>query len=71
MHRLYKTMQIAKILDMFLKILGGALPLIFCMHVHSGPIYWGVIHFAKGLEGDGILHVESLKIFYVILLYCR
>ena len=21
--------------------LGGALPLIFCMHVRSGPIYWG------------------------------
>ena len=21
--------------------LGGALPLIFCIHVRSGPIYWG------------------------------
>ena len=26
---------------------GGALPLIFCIHVRSEPIYWGVIHLAK------------------------
>ena len=28
-------------------MLGGALSLIFCIHVHSRPIYWGVIYLAK------------------------
>ena len=27
--------------------LGGALPSYICIHVHSGPIYWGVIYLAK------------------------
>jgi hypothetical protein len=27
-------------------ILGDSLPLIFCIHVRSGPIYWGVIYLA-------------------------
>jgi hypothetical protein len=27
--------------------LGRSLPLIFCIHVRSGPIYWGVIYLAK------------------------
>jgi hypothetical protein len=28
---------------------GRSLPLIFCIHVRSGPIYWGVIYLAKKL----------------------
>ena len=27
--------------------LGNSLPLIFCIHVRLGPIYWGVIYLAK------------------------
>jgi hypothetical protein len=47
---------------------GRSLPLIFCIHVHSGPIYWGGgITLQKRLEGDGILHVKSLKILYVMV----
>ena len=26
---------------LFISCLGGSFPLIFCIHVHSGPIYWG------------------------------
>jgi hypothetical protein len=33
---------------------GGALPLIFCIHVHSGPIYWGAIYLAKKIIRYGI-----------------
>ena len=29
--------------------LGGSLPLIFCIHVHLGLIYWGVIYLAKNI----------------------
>ena len=28
---------------------GSSLPLIFCIHVRSGPIYWGVIYIAKNI----------------------
>ena len=49
---------------------GGALPLIFCIHVHSGPIYWkGVINLAKRITRDGNLHVKNLKILYVMVFY--
>ena len=29
--------------------LGSSLPRIFCIHVRSGPIYWGVIYLAKNI----------------------
>ena len=28
---------------------GSSLPLIFCIHVRYGPIYWGIIYLAKKL----------------------
>ena len=31
----------------FVVISGSSLPLIFCIHVCSGPIYWGVVYLAK------------------------
>jgi hypothetical protein len=34
-------------LGLWCKASGRSLPLIFCIHVHSGPIYWGVIYLAK------------------------
>jgi hypothetical protein len=49
--------------------LGGSLPLIFCIHVQSGPIYGGLLTLHKILKGDGVLHVKSLKIFYVMIFY--
>ena len=44
---------------------GGALPLIFCIHVHSGPIYWEWVLFTlqKVLKGDGFLHVSMFHYF--------
>jgi hypothetical protein len=34
------TMDTENYLNLLLA-LGGSLSLIFCIHVHSGPIYWG------------------------------
>ena len=49
---------------------GSSLPLIFCIHVRSGPIYWGVLFtLQKILQGDGILHVKSMKMLYVMVFY--
>jgi hypothetical protein len=59
--------------------LGSSLPLIFCIHVHSGPIYWGVIYLAKkiirwwyftcknpeNIICDGILHVNMFHYFKI------
>ena len=51
---------------------GGALPLTFCIHVCSGPIYWGEgggYLPRRKILGDGILHVKNLKILYVMVFY--
>ena len=29
---------------------GGSLPLIFCIHVRPGPIYWGVFTLQKNYK---------------------
>ena len=36
---------------------GGSLPLIVCIQVRSGPIYWGAIYLAEKITCDGISHV--------------
>jgi hypothetical protein len=33
--------------NFLIEISGSSLPLIFCIHVRSGPIYWGVVYLAK------------------------
>jgi hypothetical protein len=38
----------AQVVSSFIGTSGSSL-LIFCIHVHSGPIYWGVIYHAKKL----------------------
>jgi hypothetical protein len=49
---------------------GRSLPLIFCIHVRSGPIYWGGLFTSqKRNQGDGILHVKSMNILYVMVFY--
>jgi hypothetical protein len=62
-----------------------SLPLIFCIHVRSGPIYWGVIYLAKKiirwwyftckkLENiicDGILHVNMFHYFKIPYFTCK
>ena len=35
------------LLDVTMESSGSSLPLIFCIHVRSGPIYWGVIYLAE------------------------
>ena len=51
---------------------GGALPLIFCVHVRSGPIYRGrgYLPLQKGLLGDGILHVNMFHCFKIPYITC-
>ena len=58
---------------------GGALPLIFCIHVRLGPIYWGIIYLAKriirwwyitckepeNIICDVILHVDIFHNFKI------
>jgi hypothetical protein len=55
---------------MWLSISGSSLPLMFCIHVRSGSIYWGgVFTLQKRLKCDGNLHVNMfhyLKIPYFI-----
>ena len=66
--------------------LGGSLPLIFCIHVRSGPIYWGegVIYLAKkiirwwyftckkpeNIICDGILDVNMFHYFTIPYFTC-
>jgi hypothetical protein len=64
-------------------ISGSSLPLIFCIHVRSGPIYWGVIYLAKkiirwwyftckkheNIICDGNLHVKHILLFQNPLFY--
>ena len=38
---------------------GGALPLIFCIHVRSGPIYWGGIYLAEKIIMYGIFQNKN------------
>jgi hypothetical protein len=63
---------------------GSSLPLIFCVHVRSGPIYWGVIYLAKkvirrwyftckkpeNIICDGILHVNMFHYFKIPYFTC-
>jgi hypothetical protein len=63
---------------------GRSLPLKFCIHVHSGPIYWGVIYLAKkiirwwhftckkpeNIICDGILHVNMFHYFKIPYFTC-
>ena len=65
-------------------ISGGALPLVFCIHVRSGPIYWEVIYLAKTIIRwwyftckepetiicDGILHVNIFHYFKIPYITC-
>ena len=73
-------------LTLELTISGGARPLIFWIHVRSGPIYWGggVIHLAKkiirwwyftckkheNIICDGILHVNMFHYFKIPYITC-
>jgi hypothetical protein len=65
---------------------GRSLPLIFCIHVRSGPIYWGgVIHLAKKIIRwwyftckkpeyficNGILHVNMFHLFKIPYFTCN
>ena len=47
--------------------LGGSLPLIFCIHVRLGPIYWGVIYLAEKILRWWYSTYKSLKILYVMV----
>jgi hypothetical protein len=64
---------------------GSLLPLIFCIHVRSGPIYWGgVIYLAEkiirwwyfickkpeNIIGDGILHINTFHYFKIPYFTC-
>jgi hypothetical protein len=64
---------------------GRSLPLIFCIHVRSGPICWGVIYLAKeiirwwyftckkpeNIICDGILHVNMFHYFKIPYFTCN
>jgi hypothetical protein len=64
---------------------GRSLPLIFCIHVRLGPIYWGVIYLAKkiirwwyftckkpgNIICDGILHVNMFYYFKTPYFTCN
>jgi hypothetical protein len=64
---------------------GSSLPLIFCIHVRSGPIYWGVYLLAKkiirwwcftckkheNIICDGILHVNMFHYFKIPYFTCN
>ena len=45
-------------------ISGGALPLIFCMHVHSGPIYWGDIYLVEKIFRYGISQTKGKCLYF-------
>jgi hypothetical protein len=63
---------------------GSSLPLIFCIHVHSGPIYWGshwpckkIIRWwnftckkSENIICDGILHVNMFHYFKILYFTC-
>jgi hypothetical protein len=63
---------------------GSSLALIFYIHMHSGPIYWGVIYLAKKITRwwyftckkpqiiicDGILHVNMSHYFKISYFTC-
>jgi hypothetical protein len=63
---------------------GSSLPLTFCIHVCSGPIYWGVIYLAKKIIRwwyftckkpkiiicDDILHVNMFHYFKIPYFTC-
>ena len=63
---------------------GSSLPLIFCIHMRSGPIYRGVIYLAKkiirwwyftckkreNIIRDGILHVNIFHYFEIPYFTC-
>jgi hypothetical protein len=50
---------------------GGALPHIFCIHVHSGPIYWGAIYLAEKIIRYGIFQkkVNTCTLIHPINIY--
>jgi hypothetical protein len=64
---------------------GRSLPLIFCIHMRSGPIYWGVIYLAKkiirwwyftckkpeNIICDGVLHVNMFRYFKIPYFTCN
>ena len=73
------------ILTTSISIPGRSLPLIFCIHVRSGPIYWGGIYLAKkiirwwyfinkkpkNIICDGILHVNMFHYFKIPYFTCN
>jgi hypothetical protein len=48
---------------------GRSLPLIFCIHVRSGPIHWGGYLPCKKDYKVMVFYVKSLKILYVMVFY--
>ena len=44
---------------------GGSLPLIFCIHVRSGPIYRGAIYLAEKIIRYGIFQNKGVMVFYM------
>ena len=52
------------------EVSGSSLPLIFCIHLSSGPIFWGgYLPCKKDYKGDGNLHVKNMKILSVMVFY--
>jgi hypothetical protein len=45
--------------------LGGALPLIFCIHMHSGPIYWGAIYLVEKIIRYGIFQNKDKCLYFI------
>ena len=43
---------------------GGALPLIFCMHVHSRPTYRGAIYLAKKITRYGFFQNKGKCVYF-------
>ena len=50
---------------LILKISGGSLPLIFCIHVRLGLIYWGAIYLVEKIIRYGIFQNKGVMVFYM------
>jgi hypothetical protein len=48
---------------------GRSLPLIFCIHVRSGPTYWGVIYLAEKIIRWWYFTCKHVSLFYNPLFY--